>query len=87
MSSDQRWTGGAANRQWQSGTQPVAVPIDSVYLAGQIRQYLMDCYTHRAVLNRKHHPTADGILVMVPYQGDAQKAQVLAAYREAVSGG
>jgi len=22
MSSDSRWTGGAANRQWQSGTRP-----------------------------------------------------------------
>lgn len=80
MSSDRRWTGGAANRRWQSGTRPLETLLPHAYIAAQIRAYLTDCYAARSVLNPRYHPSARGFLKMIPHQGDAQRHQILREY-------
>lgn len=80
MSSDSRWTGGLANREWQSGTRPQP-QVDSDYITGQVRRYLSDCRKHRALLNPANHPTETGLLRVVFCHGDDEKQAALAAYR------
>jgi hypothetical protein len=80
VSGDQRWTGGIANREWQSGARPKpAVDVDA--LAEKVREYVADCRRLRRA------PSEKGCLTVVYYQGDAQKQAVLAAFREAVAHG
>ena len=81
MASDQRWTGGTANRGWQTGTRPAAV-VDVDAITTQVRSYLADCRKFR--LDPQYHPTLDGVLKLVFWRGDAQKQAVLAIYRQLI---
>lgn len=83
MSSDSRWTGGIANREWQSGTR-VQAPVDTDAITAQVRRYLADCRKFRQLIGPAH-PTEDGVLKIVYHQGGAQKAAILAAFRHATS--
>lgn len=56
--------------------------LDPAYLAGQVRAYLAGCYTARAIISRKYHPTEDGILRVIPHRGRRQEEQIRAAFRE-----
>jgi hypothetical protein len=85
MSSDRRWTGGAANREWQRGTQPLETLLPRDYIAAQIRAYQADCYAARKILNPRYHPTAAGFLKLIPHQGDMQRHQILREYAKASS--
>lgn len=79
MPSDQRWTGGIANREWQAGTR--AEPVtDPDALAAHVRRYLADCGKFH--LDPKYHPTEDGVLKIVFHHGYAQKQAVLTAFRQ-----
>lgn len=79
MSSDSRWTGGAANRQWQAGTR-LEPPVDTEYLTWQVRYYLTDCRRFKHLIGPAH-PTEEGVLKIVFHTGDAQKQAVLEAFR------
>jgi hypothetical protein len=81
VSSDSRWTGGAANREWQRGTRHVT-PLDPAYLKAQIFAYLADCYANRGILSPAHHPTEAGALRVIYHQGPLQAAQVRAAWAD-----
>lgn len=74
MSSDSRWTGGRANREWQRGSVPKPEPMARLYLLEQLRAYLADCKRFR--LDPAYHPTAAGALKMIPWRGDVQRWQV-----------
>jgi hypothetical protein len=78
VSSDQRWTGGAANREWQSG-RVAEPPVDTDYITGQVRLYLADCVEHQLT------STEAGCLKIVHHVTDAQKQAVIWAYRRAKS--
>jgi hypothetical protein len=80
VSSDSRWTGGLANREWQSGTRPQP-QVDTDYITAQVRRYLRDCRKHRAILS-PYHPTEAGLLRVVFCHGDGEKQAALTAYRQ-----
>jgi hypothetical protein len=86
VASDKRWTGGVANRGWQSGTalEPV---VDADAIAVQVRRYLADCRKYKAVLSPAHHPTEKSMLQVVFTRSDTEKRAAIAAFREAVSRG
>lgn len=75
MSGDRRWTGGVANREWQSGAR-LEQPLDEDYITGQVKAYLRDC-RRSPHLDPKYHPTASGAVKVV--YGPEQA--VRAAYR------
>ena len=79
MSGDSRWTGGAANRSWQSGTR-LEPPVDSEYITWQVRYYLADCrrFGH---LTGPAHPTEEGVLKIVFHATTAQRTAVLTEFR------
>lgn len=77
--SDQRWTGGIANREWQAG-RPAEPAVDADAITTQVRSYLRDC--RRFQLDPQYHPTEAGVLKLVFWRGDTQKQAVLAAYRQ-----
>jgi hypothetical protein len=79
MSSDSRWTGGLANREWQRGTRTIA-PIDRAYLAGQLSAYLRDC----ARFGLK--PSEDTALKIVYRRGSSAADQIRAGYRKMIKG-
>ncbi len=70
MSSDSRWSGGAANRSWQSGTR-IEPPTETDVIEKQVRGYLADCKRFRLT------PSEDGAHQVVFGPKDA----VQAAYR------
>jgi len=78
MASDQRWTGGIANREWQAG-RPAEPTVDADYITQQVKLYLADCV--------KHHLTSteEMCLKVVFHATDAQKQAVIWAYRRAKS--
>jgi gamma-glutamylcysteine synthetase len=78
VSSDSRWTGGLANREWQSGNR-VEQHVDTDYIRVQVRRYLADCRMFDLT------PDEDMCLKIVFHAGGAQKEAVRAAYREAVA--
>ena len=80
MSSDSRWTGGAANRQWQSGTRPREEPLERAYVVAQVSAYLTDCYAAQAILNPCYHPTPEGAVKMIPHHGQVQASQIRREY-------
>jgi hypothetical protein len=84
VSSDRRWTGGLANREWQRGTQAAAVPLDIEQLRAQVRRYLADC--KRAGLASAYHPTAAGACKVIYHQGTAQRLQIIRAFERESSG-
>lgn len=75
MSSDSRWTGGLANREWQAGTR-IDQPVDRDYIAAQVRRYLRDCDRFRLV------PSQVTCLKVVFHANGAQEAAVTGAFRE-----
>lgn len=75
MASDQRWTGGLANREWQRGSR-VEQPVDSDYIALQVRRYLKDCARFELA------PSEAMCLKVIFHAGDAQKQAVVGAYRQ-----
>jgi hypothetical protein len=79
MSSDSRWSGGAANREWQRGTRP-GQPVDTDAIAVQVRRYLRDCAA-APWLDGRYHPTEDGALKVVFHRGREQETAVRAAFR------
>lgn len=81
MSSDGRWTGGAANREWQRGTRPRQELLPRAYVVAQLRAYFADCHANRSILNPRYHPTGPGALKMIPHSGDAQQAQIIREYQ------
>ena len=76
MSSDSRWSGGAANRGWQSGSR-IAPAADRQAILAYVRDYLADC-------KRYHLTPAEDMAVTVVY-GPADI--VRAAYRHATTRG
>jgi hypothetical protein len=78
VSSDQRWTGGLANREWQAGTK-VEQPVDTDYITKQVRRYLADCVKHQLTSSEA------GCLKVVFHATEAQKNAVIWAYRRAKS--
>lgn len=81
MASDQRWTGGIANREWSRGHAAAHV-TDKDRLMADVRQYLADCRTHQAILSPKYHPTlASALKVIHHHPGDV--ATIQDAYGEA----
>ena len=86
MPSDQRWTGGIANRDWSAGQQPIHV-TDHERLKRDIRAYLADCQQHRAILNRAYHPKVESALKVIYHHAD-DEAFIREAYqREVATGG
>jgi len=81
MSSDQRWTGGTANREWQRGTRHDPPP-DLNTIRSLVRNYLADCASYRDLLNPRYHPTEDGALKVIYHQGPDQETAVRAIFRE-----
>jgi hypothetical protein len=81
VSADGRWTGGAANREWQRGARPAGAPLERAYVAGQIRAYLADCHAAGAILNPRYHPTPEGALEMIPHHGKVQQEQIRREYQ------
>lgn len=75
MASDQRWTGGIANREWRSGTKPEQ-PVDTDGVKRQVAEYIADCV--------KNHLTSNetGCLKVVFHKTGAQKQAVIWAFRE-----
>ena len=71
MSSDSRWTGGLANREWQRGNK-VEQPADTDYIVLQVRRYLADC-------RRFDLTPSEGMAVKVVFGPDAL---VRAAYQQ-----
>ena len=80
MSSDKRWTGGIANRGWQSGTTAEPV-VDVEAITRAVGEYVADCRTLRRT------PTERGCLKAVFHAGAGQKKAVIAAFREATGHG
>jgi hypothetical protein len=80
MSSDSRWTGGPANREWQRGTRRAAGLLDPQAVSRQVDIYRQDCYTARALLNPAYHPTAAGALKVIWHRGPEQADQIRAAF-------
>lgn len=76
VASDQRWTGGLANRGWQSGTRLEPV-VDKAAILAQVRAYLTDCRRYQAILSPKYHPTEDSAVKVVFGPDDV----IRAAYR------
>lgn len=81
MSSDRRWTGGAANREWQRGTQPQAAP-DAGGLTAHVAQYLAECRAHQQLLDRRYHPTEEGALKVIFHRGRDQETAIRLAFRQ-----
>lgn len=79
MASDQRWTGGTANRDWSAGQQPIRV-TDHERLKADVRAYLADCRTHRALLAPKYHPAVESALKAI-YHHDGEEAFIREAYQ------
>lgn len=75
MSSDSRWTGGLANREWQAGNK-VEQPVDADYITKQVRIYLADCKRFGLT------PTEVIALKIVYHANDAQKDAITAAFRQ-----
>ena len=76
MSSDPRWTGGAANREWQSGTRPLPEHVSDERkrdLVAQVQGYVNDCKAHKAILDSRYHPTVNGVLRLVFHRGNLEK--------------
>jgi hypothetical protein len=69
MASDQRWTGGLANREWQRGSKPAGRVIDADRLSWDVRRYLADCRAHSGILSPRYHPTEAGALKAVYHRG------------------
>jgi hypothetical protein len=72
LSSDSRWSGGVANREWQRGTRP-ELATDREALMRQVRRYLADCRRFRLT-------PGEGMAVKVVF---GPEPLVRAAYREA----
>lgn len=91
MSSDRRWTGGAANREWQRGTAPGprAAELErgglAAWAAEQARAYLAGCRMMRALLDPRYHPTADGMVKIVWCRDKAAETALRAAYNALTS--
>lgn len=81
MSSDRRWTGGLANRQWQRGIAPPDQPMDWAWVVEQVLTYIRDCKA--AGISDKYHPTAGGALKVVFHRGGQQRAQIVRAFNRA----
>jgi hypothetical protein len=64
VSSDQRWTGGIANREWQRGVKAVPV-VDIEAITRHVRAYLRDVERHRQILSPDNHPTLRSCLKVV----------------------
>lgn len=75
MSSDSRWTGGLANREWQSGTR-VEPMTDTDYINWQVKRYLADCAQFSLT------PSKEDALKVIFWTGDAQKQAVISAYQQ-----
>lgn len=71
--SDQRWTGGIANREWQAGTR-FEVVADKEAVLAQVRAYLADCRRYREILSPKYHPAADSAVKVVHGPPDVVRA-------------
>ena len=83
MTGDRRWSGGAANRGWNTGTRAVpAVNYGALALA--VVGYLEDCARFRALLDPAHHPTAGGALRVIYHRNAEEKAAILAYFRRAM---
>lgn len=84
MASDQRWTGGIANREWTRGhAAPHLTGKDR--LTADVRTYLADCRKHQALLTPAYHPTLAGALKVIHhYPGDVPAIRV--AYAELTDG-
>lgn len=80
MSGDSRWTGGAANREWQRGAKQPVTLLTADYLTAHVRAYLADCYAARETLNPAYHPTAAGALKVIYHEGIAQADQIRRAF-------
>lgn len=80
MASDQRWTGGTANRDWSAGQQAGRV-ISPESLTADVGQYLTDCATYRSYLSPAHHPTLAGCLKVIYHVGAEHKAIIAEAYQ------
>ena len=81
MSSDPRWTGGIANREWSRG-HTAGHLIDRDRLTTDVRAYLADCRTHRNLLAAKYHPTEDGALKAIYHRGGDEAAFIRGAFGE-----
>lgn len=81
MSSDRRWTGGLANREWQRGTQAAAGPMDWAWVVEQVLTYISDC--RAAGLADRYHPTAAGAVKVIYHRGEQQRAQIVRAFNRA----
>lgn len=80
MASDQRWTGGIANREWSRGHSAGHL-IDRDRLTADVRRYLADCRTHRNLLTAKYHPTEDGALKAIYHRSGEEADVIRAAFR------
>jgi hypothetical protein len=83
MASDQRWTGGVANREWTRGHTAGRV-INHDRIKADVTAYLADCHANRALLSPAYHPTEAGALKAIYHHGDAEADAVRAAYQQAV---
>lgn len=68
MSSDRRWTGGVANRDWSAGVAVVA-EVPAARLTQGVQDYLADCRRFR--LANEYHPTPDGAVKIVYHRTKA----------------
>lgn len=71
MASDQRWTGGIANREWVRG-HAAQREINPGELANGVKAYLADCQRHQALLSSEYHPTVKSCLKAVYHVGPAE---------------
>jgi hypothetical protein len=82
MASDKRWTGGAANREWQRGSraeQPVNIP----YLVLQVKAYMEDCERFRAILG-PGHPNWNAAKHVIFCRNDEERHAALVIFSRAM---
>ena len=86
MSSDKRWTGGVANREWNRGTAPLARADEVMSAAARqvlqtaVKRYLDECARFRTLLRAADHPTPRGMLHMVWCRDEAERDAALEEY-------
>jgi hypothetical protein len=83
MASDQRWTGGVANREWTRG-HAASRTIDRDRLTAQVDAYLADCRKHRAIINAAYHPTEAGALKIIHHHDTTEADVIRGLYRGAM---
>jgi hypothetical protein len=86
MASDQRWTGGIANREWTRG-HTATREINPAELAAGVKAYLADCHAHQPILSAKYHPTQDSALKAVYHAGPAEAECIRTVFAELTGGG